>query len=93
MTAERFASAATARPPTALELLLLLAQPEDLDAVRERLKLTPEKLRLRLIRILNPDEILEEREECVLRGVSDKTLKGMKDRGELPTKINGDAKG
>jgi hypothetical protein len=55
-----------------------------LALVQARLRLTPEKLAVLLLRQLNPEEILYVPEECRLRGVSDKTLKGMKDGKELP---------
>lgn len=56
--------------------------------VRERLDLTPEKLALMILRAVAPHEIITEGDECKLRGVSDKTLRGMKDRGELPRVVN-----
>lgn len=47
------------------------------------------KAALILVRTLNPDEVLKESEECILRGVSDKTLRGMKQRRELPVVCGG----
>lgn len=57
--------------------------------VRERLDLTPEKLALLLLRILNPDEIVQQGEEATLRGVRHETLKGYKDGKLLPALVNG----
>lgn len=60
-----------------------------LALVRERLDLTPEKLALLFLRILNPLEILNEGEEQIARGVSAPCLRGMKEREELPRVVNG----
>lgn len=45
------------------------------------------KAALLLVREFNPDEILLAGEEAILRGVRSDTLKGYKDRGELPQVI------
>ena len=57
--------------------------------LRERLKLTPEKLMLLMLRRVNPEEIVQKGEEAHLRGVRHETLAGHKDRRELPVLING----
>jgi hypothetical protein len=58
-----------------------------LEIVRDRLELTPDKLALMVVRLINPDEILGEQEEAKVRGVSRNTLRDMKGRGELPVII------
>lgn len=76
-----------------LGLLIKHLPPALLDAamplVIKELKLTPAKLALLLVRAINPDHILGQVEEALLRGVKHETLKGHKDRGELPTLVNG----
>ena len=57
---------------------------EALAILRARLKLTPEKVAALWLRTINPDCIPYVDEECAVRGVSDKTLKAMKDAKELP---------
>ena len=47
------------------------------------------KLALILIRELNPDELIDQGEEAILRGVKDETLKGHKDEGSFPRFVNG----
>lgn len=56
---------------------------------RDRLKLTPEKLALMILRTVARDEILGEGEEAIVRGVSAPTLRNMKDRQEIPRVVNG----
>ncbi len=81
-----------------LELLRLIATPEEFaEAVklaRERLKITPAKLALMLVRLINPDEIIGETDEAKLRGLSPQTLRDMKskERSELPAVIQGSVK-
>lgn len=60
----------------------LVAQAYELAA--KRLEMTPEKLSLLIVHVVNPVEVLMEREEALLRGLSEKTMKAMKDRGEVP---------
>jgi hypothetical protein len=60
-----------------------------LEIARERLKLTPEKLALMILRAVAPDEIIGEGEEAIVRGVSAPTLRGMKEREEIPRVVNG----
>jgi len=76
-----------------LQLLQLVADPAVMAAalpiVRERLRLTPEKLALILIRLINPDEDIGQVEESKLRGVRPETLKGYKEEKLLPRLING----
>ncbi len=56
---------------------------EATDIAIARLKLTPEKLALILMRAWNPDEIPGETEEARLRGVSPITLRKMKNAKEI----------
>lgn len=69
---------------SALEVLLRIASSEVLDRVCARLQADPEKLTLMILREINSLHVFEEKEEQQIRGVSDKTLRGMKDRGEVP---------
>lgn len=57
--------------------------------LRADLELTPHKLMLMLKRAVAPDAIILKGDEAELRGVHHDTLKGHKDRRELPPLING----
>lgn len=70
-------------------LLAPMITPAVLKRVKERLRLTDEKLALMLVRLINPDEIIEQGEEAILRGKKDETLKGYKDEGLFPRFVNG----
>lgn len=62
---------------------------EALEIMRERLALTPEKLALMILRIVNPDEMIGQVEEAELRGVKPETLRNAKANGDFPRQING----
>lgn len=70
-------------------LLKPLITPPVLELVKARLKLTDEKLALILVRLINPDELINEGEEAILRGVRPETLKKYKDSDDLPRHVNG----
>jgi hypothetical protein len=57
--------------------------------LRQRLKLTPQKLMLILLRELAPDEWVGQLEEAALRGRKPETLREAKARGDFPREING----
>ena len=92
------ADAADVLPPR-LRALARFFTPEIIAAAAERLingKPLPRefskgarKLALLLVLEWNPNEIPEENEECSVRGVTDKTLRGMKQRRELPAVYGG----
>lgn len=46
--------------------------------------LTDEQIGLLLVKLINPYVVFTQQEEAELRGVNRKTLRGMKDRGEIP---------
>lgn len=48
--------------------------------------LSDEQIGLLLVKLINPYAILSQQEEAQLRGVDRKTLRGMKARGEVPTR-------
>lgn len=80
--------------PDSLRGLQILAGDEmmakAIEIARERLGLTPEKLALIILRTVAPEEMIEQGEEMILRGIGNpKTLKGYKDDGLLPRFING----
>lgn len=91
-------SAAPAEMPGALDrlsLLRLVAGEEmfaaALPLLRARMKLTPEKLALILLRELNPDARIEQGEEATIRGVKAETLRDLKEapNGVFKREING----
>ncbi len=53
-----------------------------LEIVHEHL--SDEQIGLLLVKMINPYVVLSQQEEAKLRGVDRKTLRGMKQRGELP---------
>lgn len=55
-----------------------------IELLRKRLKLTPEKVMLLLLREIAPDWVLLAYEEEEVRDVSKNCLAGMKQRGEIP---------
>lgn len=57
--------------------------------LRQRLKLTPQKLMLILLREVAPDEWVGQLEEAALRGRKPETLREAKARGDFPREING----
>lgn len=70
---------------TALSLLISKATPEVMERVSDLLGLDdPERLALLIARELNPAHIFTEEEEARMRGVSAKTLRGMKQKKEVP---------
>lgn len=77
-------------PSDAVPLSLLLSRlpaalvDEAMGIAIEKMKLTPEKLALILVRALNPDENIEKGEEADLRGIDRKILKEYKDARFLP---------
>lgn len=80
-------------PSAGLDVIRAICTPEEIAAgiaiARDRLRLTPEKIALILVRLFNPDEIIEQGEEATLRGLRKETLKAYKDEGLLPRFVNG----
>jgi hypothetical protein len=50
----------------------------------KRLGMTDEKVALLIVKAVNPYMLLTQEEESLLRGVTPKTLRGLKQRNELP---------
>ncbi len=59
-----------------------------LEIVNEHL--SDEQIGLLLVKLINPYAVLSQQEEAKLRGVDRKTLRGMKERGELPASLPGE---
>lgn len=55
--------------------------------LRERMKLTPEKLAILLDRVLRPDVMPDKGDEAILRDLDTGTLKKYKDAFRLPERI------
>ena len=58
--------------------------PRVLEVVHSHL--TDEQIGLLLVKLINPYIVLSQQEDAKLRGVNRKTLRGMKARGEVPSR-------
>jgi len=65
------------------KIILPRITPRVLEVVHSHL--TDEQIGLLLVKLINPYIVLSQQEEAALRGVNRKTLRGMKNRGEVST--------